>query len=171
MGDRSELLRLLGNTERLRPPTPVATRTGKWRRDPAGEWDWYYQLDDGLQSWIRRHAMANVGHGCLPDDLADLTGYGYVNEWAEAFVSACQVARDSADHWGEYAAPDDDELLGPDEFAHLLQVSRGAVRQWRKRGLLPAAAFELSGMPIWTLGEIRQWACDTGRTIEGENAA
>lgn len=158
--------------ERLARPVPVRDRQGRLRRNPAGEWDWFYVLDTGLQEWIRRNVMGPGG--LTPDDCAAITGHGYdVDSWAQSLIAACKVARDrsSSDDWhGEFAADDDDELLGPDELAELLSVSRGAIRQWRHRGLLPAPAFELSGMPIWTLGAIRTWAAETGRTIDGSAA-
>jgi hypothetical protein len=166
--DRSEILRLLANTERLAPPTPI--RAGRiWRRDPRAEYDAFYLLDAGLQTYIRRRVMGNAGQGLPPDEVSTLAGYDDVSEWWADLVDACKLARDrsAADDWsGEYAAEDDLELIGPDELSDLLNVTRGAIRQWRRRGLLPRPDMTISSVPIWHLGTIRQWAADSGRTIE-----
>lgn len=166
-GDTREVRRLLGNSDLLARPRPTRSRGGQLRRDPAGEWDWFYLLDQGLQRWIRRYVMG--ADGLAPDDVSSLVGFADVDTWAAALVTACQVARDrsAADDWtGEYAADDDLELLGPAELADLLGVTLSAVRQMRHRGRLPAARFELSSMPIWTLGDVREWAAETGRTLD-----
>lgn len=167
MSDTSELRRVMaGDVDKLARPVP-ARRNGRLYRDPAAEWDWYYLLDDGLRAWIRRNVMA--ADGLPPDELAALAGWDDVTVWARDLVSACNVARDrhAATSWDEtYAADDDDELMGPDELAELLQVSRAAIRQWRHRGLLPAPDFTLSSLPIWTLRTVRDWAALTGRTID-----
>ncbi|HXN62322.1 MAG TPA: helix-turn-helix domain-containing protein [Acidimicrobiales bacterium] len=115
-------------------------RRGRLCRDPRAEYDWFYLLDAGLQGWIRRNVFADVGAGLPPDELAELAGFDYVDEWGDALVTACKVARDRdvAASWEDtYAADDDAELMGPDELAELLDVSRSAIRQWRHRGLLP----------------------------------
>jgi hypothetical protein len=170
MSDTIELRRVMaGDVDKLARPVPVR-RHGRLYRDPAAEWDWYYLLDAGLRAWIRRNVMA--ADGIAPDELAALAGWDDVTEWAAALVSACNVARDrrAADSWADDVDTDDaDELVGPDELAELLQVSRSTVRQWRHRGLLPAPDFTLSSMPIWTLRTVRDWAALTGRTID--NAA
>jgi hypothetical protein len=167
MRDTSELRRLLADVERLARPQPIRTRAGQYRRNPAAEWDWFYGLDDGLRRWIADNAMA--ADGLAPDQLAELVGFEYVEEWAVSFVSACEVARDRsvARDWDDTCAADDDEeLVGPDELAELLQVSRPTIRQWRHRGLLPDADQTISGLPIWTLRTVRAWAAMTGRTID-----
>lgn len=170
MGDSNELNRVLGG-QLLATPTPKRATTGDRRRmlrDPRAEWDWFYLLDVGCQAWIRRHAMSATS-GLQPDQVAGLAGYEYIDDWAAALEQAVKVARDrvAADDWaGEYAAEDDDELIGPDELADYLGVRRPAIRQMRHRGQLPTPAFELSAMPIWTLGAIREWATLTGRTLE-----
>jgi hypothetical protein len=169
MGDRSELLRLLGQVERLAHPHHVRDRYGHLRRDPAGEWDWYYLLDEGLRRWIVRNCMGPVGTGLELDDLSALVGFDSVDDWAREFVQACRVARDRSsanDFDGVTAADDDDELLGPHELADFLGVERSTIRQWRCRDLLPVPDFELSAMPVWTLKTVREWAAETGRTIE-----
>jgi hypothetical protein len=175
MADRSELLRLLGE-DRLARPVPAVTAQGLERRDPRPEWNWFYCLDAGLQRYIAdgRHgvmvwANGSSGNGLAPDDLASAAGYDYVETWADALVNACKLARDrgASDDWaGDYAPEDDETLLGPDELAAYLGVSTPTVRKWRERGNGPRVAFRLSGMDHWTLGDVRQWAADTGRILE-----
>lgn len=157
---------MAGDVDKLARPVPVRRR-GRLYRNPAAEWDWFYVLDAGLQAWIRRNVMA--ADGLPPDELAELAGWDDVETWGAALVSACNVARDRdvSSSWDDtYAADDDGDLVGPDELAGLLDVSRATIRQWRHRGLLPAADLELSGLPIWTLRTVRDWAALTGRTID-----
>lgn len=154
--------------DRLARPVPVRDQHGRLRRNPAGEWDWFYTLDSGLQSWIRRNVMG--ADGLTPDDCAAITGHGYdVDAWAATLVDACKVARDrgAADDWsGEYAQDDDDDLIGPHELAALVGVHPDAVRKMRQRDQLPEPFAVLSNMPIWTLGAVRTWAAETGRTLD-----
>jgi hypothetical protein len=54
-------------------------------------------------------------------------------------------------------------LAGPAEMAQLLRVTPNAICMWRMRGLLPAADLVLSGIEIWTVRTIYDWAVETGR--------
>jgi hypothetical protein len=54
-------------------------------------------------------------------------------------------------------------FAGPSEFAKEVKVKEPTIRQWRHRGLLPEPDMVLSGMPVWTLRSIREWASQTGR--------
>lgn len=168
-----ELARLMSDVETLARPKATRARGGQWRRDPAAEWDWFYLLDPGTRSWIARNLMAGNGEtGDRPDVLASLAGFDYVETWAAALVAAVDVARaDSrrdplADDWADYAAETaTDDLMGPDEVADLLQVTRNALAQWRCRRQLPAPDLVLSGLPIWHASTIVDWARRTGREI------
>lgn len=161
----------LMNDETLARPTPVRTRQGQWRRDPAAEWDWYYQLDPSCRSWIARNLMTPTG--ARPDDLADVAGFDYVDDWAARLVEAVDLVRSRAlrnidplaEEYGRDDGADPFELLGPDEVADLLQVARNTLAQWRHRGHLPAPDLTLSGLPIWERHTVTEWAAMTGREI------
>lgn len=170
-----DLLRLMSDVEKLARPAPVRSRGGQWRRDPRAEWDWYYALEPSLRSWISRNLMAPDGErGQAPDQLAELAHFDYVEDWAAALVQAAEVVRAArgrnvdplAAEWEDYAAESaTDDLVGPDEVAELLQVTRNALAQWRHRGQLPPADLVLSGMDIWHERTIVEWARRTGREI------
>lgn len=55
------------------------------------------------------------------------------------------------------------DLVGPQEIAEGLRVSRATVHAWRYRGLLPPPEWVISGVPIWRWSVIETWADDTGR--------
>ena len=55
------------------------------------------------------------------------------------------------------------DLVGLLEIADRLGVAHQTVRQWRRRGLLPAPSWVVSGVPIWEWTTIRTWAQTTGR--------
>lgn len=174
----ADVERLMGDGCRMRPPQPVRTRQGQWRRDPGAEWDWYYQLEPSLRSWISRNLMVPAdGDGEPPDVMADLAGFDYVDDWAAALVESAEMVRNAqgrnvdplSAEWEDYAAEAaTDDLVGPDEVAELLQVSRNAIAQWRHRGQLPPAELTISGMPIWHERTIVEWARRTGREIVEE---
>ena len=54
-------------------------------------------------------------------------------------------------------------LLGIGEIAHLLDVQRGTVGQWRFRQLLPDPDQKLQVTPAWWDSTIRAWAMSSGR--------
>lgn len=166
---RADGYRLLSGSTLARP-TPVRTRQGQWRRDPAGEWDWYYQLEQSARSWISRNLMSPTG--CSPDEMAGDAGFDYVDQWAEKLVQAVDLVRSRALRDVDPLAAEYDqggadpyELLGPEEVSELLHVARNTLAQWRHRGLLPAPDLELSGMQIWERHTVTEWAALTGREI------
>lgn len=54
-------------------------------------------------------------------------------------------------------------VVGEVEIAERLGVQRNTVNVWRKRGLLPAPQWTVSGLPAWDWAVIRRWAIETGR--------
>jgi hypothetical protein len=53
-------------------------------------------------------------------------------------------------------------LLGPAELAEFWGVTRGAIRQLRRRGQLPRPDLVLSGMEVWTLATIENATEESG---------
>lgn len=171
--DESALARienLLGSAHLARPRMR-RDRYGRFHRDSAAEWDWYYELSPTERRWIDTHATSSTGT-LRPDVAATNAGYGSVDEWAAALIDAMRHAR-NRDAWNRDVLaddepepdPEDDELLGPAEVADLLHVTRAAIRKMRERGQLPTPAFELSGLPVWYFGDVRSWAIRTGREV------
>lgn len=176
----------LGEIERLvsgdpiRRPRPIRDRWGRWHRDPAGEFDWFYALPKSEQTYIAGRYMAPAGQGGVQVDVLASAVEMNLNDWAEAFVAAVRASRDRkaaqydafderADDYYCESDSDEETLMGPDEVADLLQVQRATLRQWRKRGELPEPYMVLSGMPIWQRGAVVAFALLTGRdTLETE---
>ena len=168
---------LLGEIDRLlegnkiRKPRPVRElRGGQWRRDPAGEFDWYYQLPATERAYVSREYMA--ANGAPIDALASNAGYGVaVDAFADDLVAAIRAARSrrltlvDPDGWNEETPEDDDELLGPAEVADLLNVKRNTLAKWRERGKLPEPYTVLSGLPIWRRGDVMAFVVETGREV------
>lgn len=57
------------------------------------------------------------------------------------------------------------QLVGMGEVAAMLGVQRRTVHQWRFRGVLPVADFELDTGPVWERATILRWAKRTKRRI------
>lgn len=55
-------------------------------------------------------------------------------------------------------------VMGLQEIADRLGVSRDTPSQWRKRGRLPEPDLWASGQPLWWQSTIDEWARATGRT-------
>lgn len=55
------------------------------------------------------------------------------------------------------------EPVGLLEIAERLGVRAQTARNWRTRGVLPAPAWVVSGMPAWEWTTIEEWARSTGR--------
>lgn len=54
--------------------------------------------------------------------------------------------------------------VGTVEIADRLRVTRKAVDQWRARDLgFPAPEWTVGGRPAWRLGDVVEWAAETGR--------
>lgn len=49
---------------------------------------------------------------------------------------------------------DPDDLVGPADIARRTGVKVGTVRQWHRRGILPAPCAVVSGVPIWQWEEV-----------------
>lgn len=56
-----------------------------------------------------------------------------------------------------------ERVVGKPEIAELLGVTRHAVYQWQKRGLLPAPDMTVSGWDAWFVSTIEAWAHQTNR--------
>lgn len=171
---------LLGEVARItsenaiRRPVPVRDRWGRWHRDPAGEFDWFYALPELERAYVSRYYMSATG--VEVDVLATMTALD-IDEWAERFISSVRAARHRkmrsldvlSEEWGEMSSADDeDELMGPDEVASLLVVKRNTLAQWRHRGNLPSPYMVLSGLPIWRRGDVMAFAVITGREVLSE---
>lgn len=148
-------------------PTPVRDRWGRYKRDPGGQWDWFYALDPPERAYIsRRHMVERFGIG--PDDIATWQDTDIDTAMAR-FVDAVRRSRTSDPMDDDYAASCDDddvtELIGPDELATLLCVQRNTIVQWRKRGQLLEPFMTLSGMPIWRKADVRDWAKLAGKAL------
>lgn len=168
LGEASRLV----SGEQIRRPTPVRDRWGRWHRDPAGEYDWFYGLPESERVYIARYYMSP--NGVPVDVLADMA-YLDIDAWAGRFVAAVRASRDRKaldldvldDAWAGCSTEldSDDALLGPEEVADLLAVKRNTLVQWRKRGQLPAPALTLSGLPIWRRGDVLAFAALTDRLV------
>jgi hypothetical protein len=55
------------------------------------------------------------------------------------------------------------ELVDGPEIARRLGVTPDAVRQWRRRGLLPEPRASFGSRPVWSWAAVRRWAITTGR--------
>lgn len=60
---------------------------------------------------------------------------------------------------------DDNEEIGIEDIAELLNVSRGTVQLWnsRVRAILPPPDRRVSNIPLWRKSTIVAWAKSTGR--------
>ena len=160
----SELERVMG-TDRLASPQPVRDRWGRFKRDPGGQWDWFYALEPSERSYIQRNYM---GGRLGPDDVATWLGTD-IDSAMEMLVESIRLARskirDSFDEDYDPSSYDDDvtQLVGPDEIAAMLHVGRNTIAQWRHRRLLPPPVITLSSLPIWDRREIVEWAKETNR--------
>lgn len=166
MTDTLAELDQLTRENQLARPIPVRDRWGRYKRDPGGQWDWFYALDADERAYLsRRHMGGTVG----PDDIATWQGTDIdtaMNRWVAAARRARAHADTLADDY-ETSSVDDNELLGPDEVADLLCVQRNTLAQWRKRGQLPEPYKVLSSLPIWRRCDVIEWAQLTNRRIEG----
>ena len=61
----------------------------------------------------------------------------------------------------------DDQLMGLQEIAELLEVKQQTARMWRYRKRLPDPAADLSMGPVWYRSQIVVWARETGRWPSG----
>jgi hypothetical protein len=61
------------------------------------------------------------------------------------------------------AAPSGSDPVGVADIARRLQVRRQTVAVWKRRGLLPAPQWTVSGQPAWDWPRIHDWANATGR--------
>jgi predicted DNA-binding transcriptional regulator AlpA len=157
---------LIGSTK-LSRPVPVRDRWGRYKRDPGGEWDWFYDLPADERAYISRAHMTATG--LHPDELATWLATDTdtaMNRWVLAARRARAHADTLADDY-DTSCVDDNELLGPDEVADLLCVQRNTLAQWRKRGQLPEPYKVLSSLPIWRRCDVIEWAQLTNRRIEG----
>lgn len=163
----------LTQSAQLAKPQPVRDRWGRYKRDPGGQWDWFYELDPAEREYIsRRHMGGTLG----PDELATWLDTNIDSAMAQWLV-AVRVARgritdpfdeDYDDAWREDFVMYDDEmadLVGYEEIGRLLGVKPNTVAQWRKRGLMPETLAIVSGTPIWKRKAIEKWATRTGKTI------
>lgn len=53
--------------------------------------------------------------------------------------------------------------VGAAEIAARLAVTPRTVHAWRRRGLLPAPRWTVSGQAVWAWGDVLAWARRTGR--------
>jgi len=176
MSDRdvalSELRRLMGS-DRLTSPKPRRDRQGRWHRDPAAEWDWYYALDKREQDYMRREYMG--GH-LSPEQLAtDVSST--IDTTMDAFVANVRLARftpimrhgDPLDPGYEGAEVNEERVpWGYAEIAENLGVQQRTVHQWMaryRRGELdfPRSDLIVHGLPTWWSTTILDWAEETGR--------
>lgn len=151
----------------------------------SAEWDWYWQLPDRerqrLKPWFTPTGLApdqwlsamryRVGDDLdsamsqwvLATKLADAAGRlkrGREVDFVELSEYECPVPTAT----GRVSGPQIElqGLVGPQEVAEALGVQVNTVHVWRKRGKLPPARV-ISGVPIWTLGSILEWARETDR--------
>jgi hypothetical protein len=157
-----EIDRLSGCCQLARPK-PTRARNGQWRRDPGGQWDWFYELDGAERAYIARRHMGDFGRG--PDEIAtDMDSS--IDAAMTAWLSNVRVTRSHLDPLDDDYCADWEEaqpveiyasdICGPDEVAGLLGVARDTVSTWRKRdrrdsaGRLPEPFAIISGVPLWT---------------------
>jgi DNA-binding transcriptional MerR regulator len=58
--------------------------------------------------------------------------------------------------------------VGPAEIAGRLGVKPQTVHTWRRRGVLPAPRWTVSGQPAWDWADIEAWARRTGRLRDAD---
>ncbi len=159
---------------RLRRPSFI--RSGKVKRAPGGEWDWFYALPVGERASISRDHMDPDGMGA--DELATHLGTDVDSAMAQ-WNAARRLARglgrwtaaDEASEWdarAEMSCDTDDvvlpsDLMGPVEIASYLGCKVDTVYQWVTRGRLPEPWGVLSGTRLWKRADIETWANETGR--------
>ena len=154
---------------KLRRPSPVRGHDGRWQRDPAGEWDWFYELPKLDREYISAHHFADVGIGM--SDLAELMGA----DIAEAEKRFLQLARVARRRFIDAESRDDyqpeiltwSDIVGPGEVAELLGVKVQTVAMWQLRKVLPMPSRVISRIPLWSRSEILDWAAETGRLVAG----
>ena len=133
------------------------------RGNGRGEWDWWYDLPTREQNRLRYHMSHR---GSQPDVWAHAMGYDSTEEAMRYWQGLIAESRSEWDM--EEPEPDEivaSELVGPGEVAILLGVQRATIRQWRKRGQMPAPILSLlagSGkgdrLPVWRTEDIIEWA-------------
>jgi predicted DNA-binding transcriptional regulator AlpA len=116
-----ELARLTDGNKLARP-VPVRDRSGKWHRNPGGEWDWFYALADSERLFIQRTYM--VADGLAPDVLATRLVCS-VDEAMERWLSAARAERASR--------PKSKDLLSDDYEAMEYDNVRDAIELIRER--------------------------------------
>lgn len=160
---------------KLDRPRPIRGRTGTMMRADGGHWDWYYALDDTTREYVRREYTVPGGLG--PDVLATMLGLDIdeaMSRWLEVVLANKGLGKYSeTDEWDvpesvrhlerEVGDVNPRDMVGPTEIAQMLDVTLGAIRQWRRRGILPPPLKVVSGTPIWDRVDIDAWARDSGR--------
>jgi hypothetical protein len=161
--------------EKIRRPRPKRGRNGRMVADAGGEFDWYYALDDTTREYIRRDYMAPDGLG--PDELATQLGTTIddaMARWLEVVLANKGLGRYSdVDEWEAESVRclegsgvvdvNPIDIVGPVEIAQRLSVGTSAIRQWRRRNLLPPVLTTVSGMDLWDWQIVETWARNTGR--------
>ena len=148
-----------------RPHVERDMHTGRWKRDPGAEWDWFYALPADQRSFIQVNYM--VKGGIRPDVLASRCHMS-VDEWAEEWLEVIRDVqrggRDPLEWWPEEREEPAEwdrsipELVGMRGIAELLGVSPSTPRQWKARGQLPPPTMVIDGtFAVWTVESILEW--------------
>lgn len=161
----SELERVMG-ADKLSSPQPVRDRWGRFKRDPGGQWDWFYQLDESERQYLQRNHM---GGAMSPDELATRL-HCMIDECMLTWLTAKRRRRTTDPLDDDYETCEDDDvaqLVGPKEVATMLQVAPNTLNVWRNRGLLEQLPpfITISDMPIWRREDVLDWAKMTGRIL------
>ncbi len=161
-----ELERICGPDRLAMPAFPYGGKGGR-QRDPSPCWDVWYEE---FTPTDRRRLARFMGGSLTPDVLATWHGVSVdvcLRMWRTACLAelkSCRMPPVDVDEWEMSGTREAlAGIVGPQEVADRLGVKVPTVHQWRKRNLLPPPVRVISGVPLWSGGEIDTWALDTGR--------